>query len=232
MIDNTFSPSVVLAAVARELGLEAESLAVVDSPDGQFRGYYDVRSVPAGDLQVSVYRDKASAEGSYRSIIAGWLANGRYFDEMESSRVMLDAVARSCNLDDLRPWLTVAVREGWVRGPSLACGPSLAFKHQIDAPRTIESIKETESRLLEGFFQDPLAAVLTLLRGNLEGAISTLIEQCSFDTAILTDAIVKAEGGWEVFTRGMVAVTSEGFLVEAVNEHAVQIMNTLYDSQG
>ena len=228
---DAFTSSVVLGAVARELKFDLGDLDVTSAGSSDVVqdpcDHYVVKS-RSTSFCVTVHRDKASAETLCRALVEKWLVKGSFFDEMLPSRELLDAVVESCDLDGLRSWLAASAREGWVfEGQAIHSSEFSDSK----TPRTIEDIKKCRAKLLEEYLRDPLNAVLRLHRGDLAETIGVLLEQCPYEPFVMIGAVVRSQGGWEGFSYGMVATTSEGFLVEAENEYTVEYMVRLYDSQ-
>lgn len=228
---DVFTPSTVLAAVAAELKFNLGDLDVMSAGPSDMVGnpcdHYVVKS-RSTSFCVTVHRNKASAEQLCRSLVEKWLVKGCFFDEMEPSRELLDAVVETCSLDGLRPWLTAMVRKGWVLEGSMI--QSLNGTDRKTS-QTIVGIKRDLAKLLEEYLRDPLNAVLRLQRGDLAETIAILLEQCQFDPEVMIGAIVESQGGWEGFSLGMVATTPEGFFIEAENDHTVEYMVRLYETQ-
>jgi hypothetical protein len=219
----------VLDVVAAELRYSREDLEVSEVARGSSGrvDHYAVRSRTTA-FAASVHRDRASAEVACRSLVSGWLATGKFFENMGSSRELLVAVAGACRLSDLTPWLSARTREGWVlggEGAGIRAHAPLARARTVDVERTERLVRLAER------LRDPVASVLELCGGRTAEACAVLVEQCDYNTDVLLAAMVRSCGGWEGFAiGGMSATTDEGYVVEPDNDHTAEYMGKLHAS--
>lgn len=229
---DSFTSENVLVAVSRELKVPVTRLRIAVAPSlflsvpGDPIDHFLVTASPcttsASALAVTVHRNKASAESRYATIIADWLSNGRFFRSIEPTPALFKAVLGVCDLSGLIPWITSAVRQGWIS--------DMPEKGQM---KTVDAIREAIKTKLADLLKDYETAVLFLCDHNLEEAISVVIEQCDFDEHKLCVAVLEACGGWESFSvSNIVARLDEGFLAEAENDWTADYMSKLYEAQG
>jgi hypothetical protein len=228
-----FSPEAVLAAVAAELRYNRDDLEVTWDETVSPRVTYEVVG-KSNRMRLVVYRSEADAEAVCQDTIHEDLFKGGFFvvfsDDLR--REVLDAMVKVCNLSDLTPYLTMAVREGWAMSNS-ADDDLESSEQTIGNAQTIPEIKAHQAALLVKWLKDPVAAVWRLQGGDLPSTMAVLIEQCSFDVDALTKALMVAMGGWRAFGICTVtATTPEGFVIEADNDEASAYLESLYaDSQ-
>lgn len=225
-----FTPEAVLSAVAIELNIQRSNndLEVLWDEKAEPRVEYEVVRRFNSKVRFIVHRSEADAENRCQAIIHKDLVAGTFFDKHFAERVMLEEVAKVCNLSDLTSYLTMVAREGWV----MPIGEDEDFdvSDQITGvPQAISEIKNNRAVLLSRWLKDPVAAVWKIHGGDVQSVLAVLIEQCSYDVDELTKAIMNAMGGWRSLSVSTVtATTSEGFIIEAKTKEASDYLEGLY----
>jgi hypothetical protein len=231
--NNDFSPESVLASVATELRYNKDDLVVTwDEHESPL-----VLCLVAGrsnKMELVVYRNEAAAIGDCQKVIHQQLFSGRFLTqtfEEGIERSVLEAVAKVCNLADLTPYLTVAVREGWVMPNDEANDLSehLQTERLQANEKTIPEMKANQAILLAKWLKKPVDAVWRLQGGDVASTVAVLIEQCSFDLDKLIGAIMTGMGGWRSFEIcPIVATTPEGYIIVSANEQASTYLEELF----
>jgi hypothetical protein len=227
--NKDFSPEAVMRSVATELHYNFDDLEVVWDETASPRVSYIIRG-KSNKMVLSVFRGVPEIEADCQADIHRMIFGGSFFEEYKGDRNVLEAVAKVCNLVDLTPYLTVAVREGWVL-PNDKSDDRGRLDEATMTARTISQIKDNQAALLSRWLRDPVSAVWRLHSGDFSSTIAVLIEQCSFDVSVLTKAIMDAMGGWKLFEGGgVVGVTNEGYVVIPENLEAREYMDEMYAS--
>jgi hypothetical protein len=218
-----FDPVSVLKSVSTELRYDLPSLTVewnekVDPPISCKVSSVDNRMV------FTVYVDDAAGWKTVAREVEQSLLAGKFFADFAITEQMVLAAAKTCDLLDLTPYLTVVSRRGWAL-------PTEGQSYEL--PSGVVSICDLPGRQesrLAAYLQDPLSALRNIHGDHLMAVMAVIIEQCSLNVDELVGAIIGSVGGWRSFTGSPItAKTPEGFVVVPTTQFALDYMENLLD---
>jgi hypothetical protein len=223
---NNFVAEKVMASVVRELRGTPEDLEVIwdETAIPMVRCWVRSRSTKA---EYVVHRSETDVVDDLLDLIEENLLDGSLFKDSLVTTEVLDTIAKHCNLEDLKSYLVAESREGWI----LPNQGGFFHGEVIGECKTIAELKSKQAKVLEGWLKEPVKAVWNLQGGDLAAAASVLIEQCTFDTKDMCQAIMVVLGGWRSFgICSVIATTPEGFIIEAENTQGSDRLEELYET--